>query len=420
MILHIALVAEMLATFICIHCIWGRKFRLNTRTIVAIVWILMILEMANYYHLGGIFSFLGYVILCVYCKYEFKSSIVKTIVNFFVVVIVMTIIQFASMAFIEICIPGSVEINTMLCNMGSVICVVLLSKTRIDNVAKSFCKKNIFLFSLLSFMCAVALAILLQKKIFYGVQFYYFVLVVPAIIMILFLISKWYTIQNILENMEKEKHLAEEAHVKYHDLLLKVRLRQHEYKNHLSAILSTHYTYKTYDKLVRAQEEYCENMISNNKYNSLLLIKDSVLAGFLIGKFEEAKIRGITIDYAVPALIENYTVPKYHVVEMLGILLDNSIEALENGDDKRLFFEIAEKKNRYMFLIRNPNKYVPYESITEWFILERSEKGSGRGLGLYHLKCLCDEWNCDIICRNIEIECKNWIEFVLEINKADN
>ena len=57
-----------------------------------------------------------------------------------------------------------------------------------------------------------------------------------------------------------------------------------------------------------------------------------------------------------------------------------------------------------------------YDEILEWFQLEKSEKGRGRGLGLYHLKCLCNDWNCDIQCGNTEIDKNNW-NSCLELNK---
>lgn len=49
-----------------------------------------------------------------------------------------------------------------------------------------------------------------------------------------------------------------------------------------------------------------------------------------------------------------------------------------------------------------------------------SSKGINRGIGLYHVKELCEEWNCNIFCENIEIEGKNWIQFDLEMCKEVN
>lgn len=105
---------------------------------------------------------------------------------------------------------------------------------------------------------------------------------------------------------------------------------------------------------------------------------------------------------------------------MLGILFDNAMEALKNSHIKVISFEICELENGYEFSVRNPFPYVPYDEIIEWFKIDRSEKGSGRGIGLYHLKCLCEEWHSEIESRNVEIEQDNWIAFILKVKKADN
>lgn len=421
MLLRIGLVAEILAMIACSYFLYGRKFKLSVKVIALTLGLLTILEIINYYHLNGVFTLIGYLVMGIYCKCEFKSSIIKAIVNLLITIVIIAIIQFICMTFAELCMPGSNDVKAIITNvLLLLICTMLLSKARIDRMQKIFCKKNMFLIPLFCFICLVIGAMLLQKKLFYAIQIQHFILVIPAIVMMLFLIMKWYKMQIATESMEREIKLTEESQEKYSDLLVNVRLRQHEFKNHLAAIVSSHYTYKTYENLVQAQEAYCEKLVSENKYNNLLLLGDSVLAGYLFGKFQGAEADGITIEHTITTKMGKCDVPTYHMVEMLGILLDNAVEALKNSEDRIISFELKEAKDSYLFSIRNPYEYVPYDDIQEWFMLERSEKGSGRGLGLYHLKSLCEEWNCGIGCRNAEIAHRNWIEFTLEISKAED
>ena len=261
---------------------------------------------------------------------------------------------------------------------------------------------------------------LVQGKVLYQIQTLQFILVIPAVFLLLYSALKLYIEQTENERMEKELDITAKTSETYENLLTKVRLRQHELKNHIAAIFSTHYTYKTYEKLVQAQEEYCQKILDENKYNNLPLLGNNILVGYLYGKFQEAETDGITITYLIRAKISEMSIPIYYVIEMLGILLDNAMEALKLSTEREIFFEASESKIEYIFSIRNPYHYVAYDEITEWFQLGRSEKGSGRGLGLYHLKCLCEEWHCDIDCRNIEIEQTNWIVFSIKIKKADS
>ena len=130
---------------------------------------------------------------------------------------------------------------------------------------------------------------------------------------------------------------------------------------------------------------------------------------------------GIDVNYKVGVQIKNCSVPIYHLIEILGILLDNALEAVKDTTwDKTVYFILAEKENMYQFSVQNRAQYISYSDIERLFQLGWSEKGAGRGIGLYHVKCLCDEYNCDIGCKNIEMNEENWIEFDLGVHKADS
>lgn len=79
-------------------------------------------------------------------------------------------------------------------------------------------------------------------------------------------------------------------------------------------------------------------MLDDNKYNSILTLGDQVLSGFLYQKFEEAINININIDYKADTLIESLDVQIYYVIEMLGILIDNAIEAVIINNDKVILF----------------------------------------------------------------------------------
>lgn len=421
MMLHIALVAEILATIICVHCIYGRKIKLDVKTVGAILGILIILEISNAFPLGGMLSLGGYLILFVYCKSEFHYSVGKTIISLLLYIIILSSIQFACVSLVNIVVSDKQLVRNVIGNIFVlIICMSVLPKCRLHRLQSRICERSRQVILLLGFMCLIVMMLLLQEKIFYKIQMQYFVFAVPAIFLLLYVMFKWYTAQTEVEKMEEEIHRVEENAKEYEGLLTKVRLRQHELKNHMAAIFSAHYTYKTYEKLVQAQEQYCNKLLSENKYNSLLLLGNNILAGYLYRKFQEAEADGIEIKYKITAKVDKNQPPTYYLIEMLGILFDNAVESLRISGEKIISFEVCETDDGYEFYIKNPFPYVPYNEISEWFKLGKSGKGSGRGLGLYHLKCLCEEWKCDIGCRNTEIEQSNWIVFNLKIGKVDN
>lgn len=419
MAFKIALVTEILATIVCLYCIYDRKFKINIKTIGLTLIVLVILELINYFQLSGIFSFGAYAFVVVYCKNEFKCSVIEALIGFVICMVLLT-----SMQFICIFFTGMIKaeyIRNAVSNMIVLgISTVLFPKCKLHRLLKSVYSRRKFIFIILGFVLLVVIIMLLQGKALYKLNADYFIFVIPSIAMLLYIIAKWYAAQIEVEKMHEEIYQVSKSITIYEELLNKVRLRQHEFKNHLAAILSAHYTYKTYEKLVQAQEKYCKKLSEENKYNGLLLVGDKVLAGYLYGKFHEIEAEGVEVAYRVNAKINSCSVPTYHIIEMLGIILDNAVEALKDSTDKQVTFEVMEIEGRYQFVIKNPFAYVPYEEFIRWFQFEKSEKGSGRGLGLYHLKCLCEEWKCEIGCKNIEIHGKNWIVFMLIVGKADS
>jgi len=421
MLLRVMLVAEILSAIICLHCIYGEKFRLNVKTVTLTLSVLIVLEVVNCFELSGVFSALGYVFLIIYCKFEFKNSILETVISFVLSMIILTITQFGFMFMTNAIFEESEEIRNLLSNIMTLVTfTTVLPKCKLHKLQKGVCEnKNTLMVVMLGFMGMVVLSILLQGKVIYGVHMQYFVLVVPAMVFILHLIVIWYKAQTEVEQKEEEICKLGSNMKIYDEFLTGIRLRQHEFKNHMTAIFSSHLIYNTYDNLVRAQKEYCSQLQNENKYNNLLMLGNNVLVGYLYGKFQEIEADGIKINYKINASIEEVDVPIYYIVEMLGILLDNAVEAVKYTAEKTVSFEVGEMNERYMFTVMNPFPYVQYDELIGWFKLGKSQKGSERGVGLYHLKCLCEQWKCSIECKNIEIEQKNWITFTINARKTD-
>ena len=76
------------------------------------------------------------------------------------------------------------------------------------------------------------------------------------------------------------------------ELVREIRAAQHEFDNHLNAILNMHYTIDNYDELVEAQSKYIQNMYSEDtrQLTALLKISDKILAGFLYSKIHDIAI----------------------------------------------------------------------------------------------------------------------------------
>ena len=110
------------------------------------------------------------------------------------------------------------------------------------------------------------------------------------------------------------------------------------------------------------------------------------------------------------------SIPEYLLIEVLGILLDNATEAVENKkSDKLVKLAILQNENTYSIKIANAANYVSYEEIDSWFELGKSSKGDARGIGLYRVKQICSENDCNLLICNILQENINWIEFTFNV-----
>ncbi len=419
MITLISLVIEGVTIVVCFHRLYGQKIRLDLKTVCLVIIHVLFLGMFNFWQISKVATGFIYIVYFVYCKAEFLESFVMTWVSVFLLVVLITSFQFICLLFTNLIVPDNEKLRNIIVNIEVLCCCTfLLPRHKLDRLRRYIFVRNRYVVGICSFVGMVIIFLLLQGKLFGEVQAEMFVFAVPAVLMIVVLVGKWNSSQERIEQIEKELDNNIRLQEKYSELLQKVRLRQHEFKNHLAAIFSSHYTYKTYDKLVEAQREYCQKLAWENRHNGLSLIGNDVLAGFLYGKFQELEEGGLCVECEIHTKLQRMAVPNYYVIEALGILIDNAAEAYKDAGQGKVSFSVAADEDSYCFKIRNQFAYVPYAQIEQWFKLGGSTKGEGRDLGLHHVKTLCNEWEMSIRCENIEIGRENWIMFTLVVKSA--
>lgn len=56
---------------------------------------------------------------------------------------------------------------------------------------------------------------------------------------------------------------------------------------------------------MEVQDEYCQLLLRENKYNDLLQINNKVMVGFLYKTFSDMEDEGIDIQYKISSSLEN-------------------------------------------------------------------------------------------------------------------
>ncbi|MBO5031461.1 MAG: GHKL domain-containing protein [Lachnospiraceae bacterium] len=223
-------------------------------------------------------------------------------------------------------------------------------------------------------------------------------------------------------NTEKEKRRkaeelrAYEMYTKsFEDTIAAIRMKQHEFKNHINAILCMQYTIQDEEELKNAQMNYCQEILRDNSLNDLLKVKMSpVIIGYLYSKFTFAIDKHIFVKYDIQDISLSEKAAVHNLVEIIGILFDNAVEALTSSEeaDKQIYVRIGmNEEEKYFIEIANSSPKYSINEMEAFFQYGNSTKGKDRGIGLYQAKKLAEKCNGIITVENIIYEERNYISF---------
>ena len=147
----------------------------------------------------------------------------------------------------------------------------------------------------------------------------------------------WLANYSILKRQEEELKIYKLYIHPLEELTKDIRARQHEFDNHMNAVLNMHVTIDNYDELVAAQSAYCKEIYEAKGVSTpaLLRISDKILAGFLYSKILGAPTYAkVEIQVLSQQIITS--VSEHNLVEILGTLVDQ-VQGLTMGDISRFF-----------------------------------------------------------------------------------
>lgn len=92
----------------------------------------------------------------------------------------------------------------------------------------------------------------------------------------------------------------------------------------------------------------------DNQYNKLLSTGNPVIIGFLYGKFLQADKRGIAVIYKVKVENLEGKMPIHKLVEIIGNLFDNAMEAIEEqGVEPKIYLDFIETSDKINLKIKS-------------------------------------------------------------------
>ena len=126
-------------------------------------------------------------------------------------------------------------------------------------------------------------------------------------------------------------------------------------------------------------------------------INESAIYNILCAKYYIAKKKGIDVDLKVKIDFTKLKIKMYELSRILGILLDNAIEASLESDEKKIYLDFTSESNRDVIMISNTynqNKEIDFNKL---FDKGYSTKENNTGLGLWKGKqVLLKNTNLDV------------------------
>ena len=424
MITSLFVLFEVLSIIFCLHYLYGEKIRFDIVTMVFAVIYYLWMMLANYHYISASWTLMIYPIVLLYCGKRFGWKFKTIIINIILYLIILGILQASIMwifRFVFRISQFNILAGTIINIIIFVMVITILRKFNLQKLSKILQSKDrLIIFSLLIVLISLLIFLLNYKNISRFDPTSYLVIVVSAVL-ISFVVIDIGKHKMEAREAEAELRLHKLYEQSYQSLIEDIRARQHEFDNHINAIHSQHLLYLTYDELVKAQEKYCNEIMRENYYNKLLSKGNPVILSFLYSKFKEAEKREIDVSYRIAIKDLDCNVPVHKIVELLGNLLNNAMDALSVDEElSKMSVVMTEYDDRIRIEVANECKGIDYKKLDEFFKRGYSEKGKNRGYGLYNVKKICEDYHVDLECSLKEIEEQEWLFFEINIGKTEN
>ena len=233
-------------------------------------------------------------------------------------------------------------------------------------------------------------------------------------------INLYFLYQNIKIQKQKEIIFTYNQYQKsLVELIDEVRQKQHDYKNHLNTLYGLAQLQSS-NQIQQELATYLEQYIFTiQDTDQILNIKDPTLSALIYSKKKVAQNQEIEFKLHFINEIPNYPLQKYELVEIIGNLLDNAIEAASDTKkhltiQPRISITLGTKENKKFFQVKNT--FYPSQNFSpkQLFIKNFSTKNKGannRGYGLYIVKKIVDANNGMIIISMTDVEFEVEITF---------
>ena len=353
----------------------------------------------------------GYFLLFLYLKLSYREDFLQTLVVTVSSGVLARVIELVVMFVVMLIMPSQQEIGifelivvTLTMFVAAVLSKSPMSKF-IDVLEKwDFSYAIVAILSLMIFSPSVVLQLARKIEI---IDFAYIIICIFMMWLLVFRVQRY----------KLESKIRKQYFEGYKDVISQIRRRQHKIKNQINAAYSMYRLYDTYDELVGKQKEYLSRILDYELPNDAIILEEPSIIALIYEKINEAVEREIQVETSFSCSMAGSRISDVTWVDLIGTLLDNAIEALEDFEGKKkIWLEIGcEGSNKLRVRVTNTFGYLPIHEINQFFEMGFSTKGTGRGVGLYNVKSIVDKKNGEVLARCSMREERSvfWVEIII-------
>lgn len=411
---------EAVSIVVCLHYLFGEKLHFDRITICYLTVDVILMEALYLFDIGSGWSLIVFPVIFLYSGLKFGFKVKPLIINNFLWVLILTILQTTIMMLYSIVVHDNKlgELDGIIVNTILLLIVMTgLRRCKLDRLSYSLQYNEKIIWLSLTVAVIAIIIFMLNYKWNRRIEILYYIVLGTCILLIVIAAIDIGKNKIKVKETEAELRLHKLYESSFRDLIDDICAKQHEFDNHINTIYSQHHLYKTYDELVEVQKQYCEAILNDNHYNKLLSKGNPVILCFLYSQFLEIEKENIEVLYQVNIGDMECGMPVHKMVELLRNLIKNAVEAIQIRRKGKLKVSITEENARIQIEIANESEFIEEKKIRDFFKKGYSEKGSNRGYGLYNVGKICEEYRAALLCKNEEREGNNWLIFRVIIDK---
>ena len=356
-------------------------------------------------------TFVGLIVLPIIIKITFKVSILKCILA---VIIPMLTCLVLETLYLNICttvfnisvdlckkviiyrIPFMLTIYFTAFLLSKIIGTIKVNFSFFENLNKR--QKHLLIINL--FFVLICIGVQFYLLIFYNENLPFYIALISTLSLFTYAIISIYSIiKTLLLEMTKTDLEQSQLHNKTLEILYEnTSAFKHDFSNIMTALGGYVYN-KDLDGLKKYYEKVLDECHINNNLSTLnpTIINNPAVYNILATKYYKADELGIKINLRVFINLNELKLDIYDFSRILGILLDNSIEAAAKCEEKLIIIDIHDIKAQKCQILTIENTYldknIDISKLSEKGYTSKEDDKKSHGIGLWQVSKMLKKHN---------------------------